>query len=92
VVAGVGCGDRLYNSLPIRVAICTCKPTQLHIPEDARQDNRVTSVFKNASVATEPGPGQEALTPNQKTFKKEEQLRFEILDAHWTAGPDHPPA
>ena len=60
---------------------------QLHMTEDARWDYRVTIVFKNATVANEPDPGEEALVkqiyPDQDTFKKEEQRRFEILDAHW---------
>jgi hypothetical protein len=60
---------------------------QLHMPEDARWDYRVTIVFKNATVANEPDTGEEALIkqmyPDQETFKKEEQRRFEILDAHW---------
>jgi hypothetical protein len=60
---------------------------QLHMTEDARWDYRVTIVFKNATVANEPDPGEEALIkqmyPDQETFKKEEQRRFEILEAHW---------
>ena len=60
---------------------------QLHMTEDARWDYRVTIVFKNATVANEPDPGEEALVkqmyPDQDTFKKEEQRRFEILEAHW---------
>ena len=58
-----------------------------HMTEDARWDYRVTIVFKNATVANEPDPGEQALIqqmyPDQETFKKEEQRRFEILDAHW---------
>jgi hypothetical protein len=38
-------------------------------------------------VANEPDPEEAALIkqlfPDQETFKKEEQRRFEILDAHW---------
>jgi len=38
-------------------------------------------------VANEPDPEEEArirqMYPDQDTFKKEEQRRFEILDAHW---------
>jgi len=60
---------------------------QLHMTEDARWDYRVTIVFKNATVANEPDPVEENLAkqmyPDQETFKKEEQRRFEILDAHW---------
>jgi hypothetical protein len=57
-----------------------------HTTEDGRWDYRVTIVFKNASVAHD---GYESATllkqmyPDQETYKKEEQRRFEILDAHW---------
>jgi hypothetical protein len=60
---------------------------QLHMTEDARWDYRVTIVFKNATVANEPDPEGanlvKQLYPDQDTFKKEEQRRFEILLAHW---------
>lgn len=60
---------------------------QLHMTEDARWDYRVTIVFKNATVANEPDPEEADLIkqmyPDQETFKREEQRRFEILDAHW---------
>jgi hypothetical protein len=57
-----------------------------HTTEDGRWDYRVTIVFKNASVAND---GYDSATllkqlfPDQETYKKEEQRRFEILDAHW---------
>ena len=48
---------------------------QLHMTEDARWDYRVTIVFKNATVANEPDPNEDALVkqmyPDQATFKKE---------------------
>jgi hypothetical protein len=57
-----------------------------HTTEDGRWDYRVTIVFKNASVAND-GFDEKALIkqlyPDQETYKKEEQRRFEILDAHW---------
>ncbi len=57
-----------------------------HTTEDGRWDYRVTIVFKNASVAHD-GYESAALLkqmfPDQETYKKEEQRRFEILDAHW---------
>lgn len=57
-----------------------------HTTEDGRWDYRVTIVFKNASVAND-GFDEKALIkqlyPDQDTYKKEEQRRFEILDAHW---------
>ena len=57
-----------------------------HTTEDGRWDYRVTIVFKNATVANEPfdeASLQRQLYPDQDTFKKEEQRRFEILLAHW---------
>jgi hypothetical protein len=57
-----------------------------HTTEDGRWDYRVTIVFKNAAVAHD-GFDSAALLkqlfPDQETYKKEEQRRFEILDAHW---------
>jgi len=57
-----------------------------HTTEDGRWDYRVTIVFKNATVANEPfdEPAlQKQLYPDEGTFKKEEQRRFEILLSHW---------
>jgi hypothetical protein len=58
-----------------------------HMTEDARWDYRVTIRFKNSTVATTANPEEEALTkqlwPDQESFKREEQRRFEILLAHW---------
>lgn len=57
-----------------------------HTTEDGRWDYRITIVFKNAAAANEPFD-EAALTkqlfPDQQTYKREEQRRFEILDAHW---------
>ena len=59
---------------------------RLHATEDGRWDFRVTIVFKNAAVANEPFD-EDALKrqvfPDQDTYQKEEQRRFEILLAHW---------
>jgi hypothetical protein len=58
-----------------------------HMTEDARWDYRVTIKFKNSTVATTANPEEEGiiqqLWPDQETFKREEQRRFEILLAHW---------
>ena len=57
-----------------------------HATEDGRWDYRVTIVFKNAAIANDnfdSGPLIKQLYPDQETYKKEEQRRFEILDAHW---------
>jgi len=58
-----------------------------HMTEDARWDYRVTIRFKNSTVATTANPDGESLIkqlwPDQETYKREEQRRFEILLAHW---------
>ena len=58
-----------------------------HMTEDARWDYRVTIIYKNSTLATTANPDEDAiikkLYPDQKTYEKEEQRRFEILLAHW---------
>ncbi len=57
-----------------------------HATEDGRWDFRTTIVFKNAQVANDnfdSAPLLKQLFPDQDSYKKEEQRRFEILDAHW---------
>jgi hypothetical protein len=57
-----------------------------HTTEDGRWDYRVTIVYKNAAVAHDNFDSTALLKqmyPDQETYKKEEQRRFEILDAHW---------
>jgi len=58
-----------------------------HTTEDGRWDYRVTIVFKNATVANDSSFDEKALIqqmyPDQATYKKEEQRRFEILEGHW---------
>ena len=58
-----------------------------HTTEDGRWDYRVTIVYKDSTVATSSNPDEAAfikeLWPDQDTYKKEEQLRFEILLGHW---------
>jgi hypothetical protein len=58
-----------------------------HTTEDGRWDYRVTIVYKNSTVATSSNPDEDAfikeLWPDQETYKKEEQRRFEILAGHW---------
>ena len=57
-----------------------------HTTEDGRWDFRVTIVFKNAAIANDNFDSStviKQLYPDQETYKKEEQRRFEILDAHW---------
>ncbi len=60
-----------------------------HATEDGRWDYRVTIVFADAATAASPGPVMESETemrrlfPDKAAFEREEQRRFEILDAHW---------
>jgi len=57
-----------------------------HTSEELRWDYRVTIVYKNSAVATTANPDEEGfikeLWPDQETYKKEEQRRFEILLGH----------
>jgi hypothetical protein len=82
------------NHLPIlkeqmksgRIVSLKIEKPRYHSTEDSRWDFRVTIVFKNI-VAAHDNTGEEELIkrlyPDQKTFKEEEQRRFEILIAHW---------
>jgi hypothetical protein len=57
-----------------------------HGTEDGRWDMRVTIVFKDAATALAPFDNTailKELYPDRATFEKEEQRRFELLDAHW---------
>jgi hypothetical protein len=57
-----------------------------HHTEDGRWDYRVTIMWKNVETAHDefnPETITKQLYPDQETFKREEQRRFEILLAHW---------
>ena len=58
-----------------------------HTTEDGRWDYRVTIRFTNSTIATTANPDEERaikqLWPDQATYKREEQRRFEILLGHW---------
>jgi hypothetical protein len=57
-----------------------------HVTEDGRWDYRVTIVYKNAAIANEDYDSAallKQLFPDQGSYKREEQRRFEILEAHW---------
>ena len=65
--------------------VSAVKP-RLHGTEEGRWDYRVTIVFKNVLVTADgfdEGTITKSLYPDQETFRKEEQRRFEILLAHW---------
>ena len=60
--------------------------TRYHATEDGRWEYRVTIVFRNSTVANEPfdeAALKKQLWPDQQTYEREEERRFEILDAHW---------
>lgn len=57
-----------------------------HTTEDGRWDYRVTLVFKNAAAANDDFDETalfKQLWPDQATYQREEQRRFEILESHW---------
>jgi hypothetical protein len=58
-----------------------------HMTEESRWDFRVTIKFKNSTLATTANPDEDRvikqLWPDQVTYQREEQRRFEILSAHW---------
>jgi hypothetical protein len=57
-----------------------------HATEDGRWDYRVTLTWKNITASIDSAGEPELirkLFPDQVTFKREEQRRFEILLGHW---------
>ena len=70
-----------------RILTVTAVAPRYHGTEDGRWDYRVTIVFRNVAAAHDPEPITDAelqqLYPDQETFRREEQRRFEILAAHW---------
>jgi hypothetical protein len=68
-----------------RMLKVTMAAPRYHATEDGRWDFRVTIVFKNAAIANDnfdSAPLIKQLYPDQETYKKEEQRRFEILESH----------
>lgn len=69
-----------------RIVQVTAARPRYHSTEDGRWDYRVTIVFKSVAAAMD-SSGEEAiikqLYPDQETFRREEQRRFDILIAHW---------
>jgi hypothetical protein len=69
-----------------RILEVTAVTPRFHNTEEGRWDYRVTIAFRNATIAFsdfDSEPINRELYPDQETFKKEEQRRFEILLAHW---------
>jgi hypothetical protein len=69
-----------------RILSVTAARPRYHATEEGRWDYRVTIVFKNMAAASDQAseePIIKQLYPDQETFRREEQRRFEILIAHW---------
>lgn len=69
-----------------RILSVTCVKPRYHATEDGRWDYRVTIVFKNMTAASDQASEEsiiKQLFPDQETYKREEQRRFEILLGHW---------
>jgi hypothetical protein len=59
-----------------RIVALKIESPAYHTTEDSRWDYRVTIRYKNSTLIKQ-------LWPDQATYKKEEQRRFEILLSHW---------
>lgn len=69
-----------------RILRVTAVRPRYHATEEGRWDFRVTIVWKNFAAQQDPAAEQaiiKQLFPDQETFHREEQRRFEILLAHW---------
>ena len=69
-----------------RISSVTAASPKYHTTEDGRWDYRVTIVWRNVQVANDNFDSQaliKQLFPDQETYRKEEQRRFEILAGHW---------
>ena len=69
-----------------RIVEVTAVAPRYHATEDGRWDYRVTIVFRSVQAANDSPdlePILKQLYPDRALFDREEQRRFEILDAHW---------
>ena len=69
-----------------RILHVTAARPRYHTTEDGRWDYRITIVFRDVWAAHEHADEaalKRELFPDQETFRREEQRRFEILLAHW---------
>jgi hypothetical protein len=55
----------------------------LHTSEDERWDYRVVIVYKNQLVPAQARQIEKQLFPDRAEFKREENHRWELIDAHW---------
>jgi hypothetical protein len=69
-----------------RILSISAVSPKYHGTEDGRWDYRVTITWKDAATAHDSFDSQallKQLYPDEETFRREEQRRFEILEAHW---------
>lgn len=69
-----------------RIVSVSAMEPRYHATEDGRWDYRVTITFRSVADAFAPSLSEQEmrkLYPDQATFDREEQRRFEILLAHW---------
>ena len=69
-----------------RILRVTAARPRYHTTEDGRWDYRITIVFRDVRAAYEHADEaalKRELFPDQETFRREEQRRFETLLAHW---------
>lgn len=55
----------------------------LHTSEDERWDYRVLVVYKNQLATSQEAVVARQLFPDHATFKREENHRWELIEAHW---------
>ena len=55
----------------------------LHTSEDQRWDYRVLVVYKNELATSQEAVVARQLFPDHATFKREENHRWELIEAHW---------
>lgn len=69
-----------------RIVSVTGAAPRYHATEDGRWDYRVTIVYRNLAAAFGDALSESEmrqLFPDQETFRREEQRRFQILLGHW---------
>ncbi len=75
------------------ISVTASRP-RFHSGEETRWDFRVTVVFKTVVLAFDENltePYKKQLYPDQESYKKAEQYRFEILLAHWDVETSNDP-
>jgi hypothetical protein len=55
----------------------------LHTSEDQRWDYRVLVVYKDQLAASQEAVVEKQLFPDREAFKREENRRWELVEAHW---------